>query len=287
MAVNYRHAFHAGNHADVFKHALLVRLVRSLQRKEAGFLFLDTHAGRGRYDLSLAGQGDSRARQPEWPEGIGRLWDRGDPPPEVADYLGVVRAYDRGQGNLAAAPRYYPGSPRIAREICRPQDRLELWEKHPAECAALRAEFEGERRVAVHEADGYGAIRACLPPRERRALVLVDPPYESQGEWSAVSSAVGEAVGRFAGGTCAVWYPLTERARADGFLESVRQLGAACLAAELLVDPANPGLRGSGVAVINPPWQFEAEAEAVAGYLAKALSRSDGTKASVRWIVPR
>jgi 23S rRNA (adenine2030-N6)-methyltransferase len=287
MSVNYRHAFHAGNHADVFKHALLVRLVRAFQRKEKGFLFVDTHAGRGRYDLSLAAEGDSRPRTPEWPDGIGRLWDRSDPPPEVMDYLGIVRAFDRGQGNLGAAPRFYPGSPRIAREICRPQDRLELWERQPAECAALQAGFEGERRVAVHGADGYGAVRACLPPRERRALVLIDPPFESQGEWEEVSSALGEGMGRFPGGTYAVWYPLTERARADGFLESVRGLGAPSLAAELLPDPDGSGLRGSGVVVLNPPWRFEGEAAAIADYLVAALARGAGALRSVRWIVPR
>ena len=287
MVVNYRHAFHAGNHADVFKHALLVRLIRAFQRKDTGFLFVDTHAGRGRYDLSLAAEGDSRARQPEWPEGIGRLWDRTGLPAGVMDYLGVVRAYDRSQGNLAETPRFYPGSPRIAREICRPQDRLELWEKHPAESAALRAEFAGERRVAVHEADGYGALRACLPPPERRALVLIDPPFESQGEWTSVSAALAEAMGRFPGGTYAVWYPLTERARADGFLKSAGEQAVPALAAELCVDPDGPGLRGSGLVVVNPPWLFDGEAQAIAVYLASALARDDEAQGSMRWIVPR
>jgi 23S rRNA (adenine2030-N6)-methyltransferase len=287
MVVNYRHAFHAGNHADVFKHALLVRLVRAFQRKETGFLFVDTHAGRGRYDLSLAAEGDSRARLPEWPEGIGRLWDRDDPPAEVGDYLGVVRGFDRRQGNLGAGPRFYPGSPRLVREICRPQDRLELWEKHPAECAALRAEFEGKRRVAVHEADGYGALRACLPPAERRALVLIDPPFESQEEWAAVSSAVDEGIDRFPGGTYAIWYPLTERAGGDRFFARIRERGVTALAAELRVDPGSPGLRASGVVVVNPPWLFEGEAETIAAYLASALSRDESPQESIRWIVPR
>jgi 23S rRNA (adenine2030-N6)-methyltransferase len=287
MSVNYRHAFHAGNHADVLKHALLVRLVRRFQKKETGFLFVDTHAGRGRYDLSVAGQGDSIARKPEWPDGIGRLWERSDAPPEVLDYLGAVRAFDRREGNLDASPRFYPGSPRLVREISRAHDRLELWERHPEECASLRTEFAGERRVGVHEADGYGAIRACLPPRERRALVLIDPPYESQGEWSSVSSALAEGMDRLPGGTYAVWYPLTERAGSAEFLESVGKLGSPSFAAELLMDPEGPGLRGSGVVVVNPPWQFEGEAEAVAVYLARAMSRCERTKASVRWIVPR
>jgi 23S rRNA (adenine2030-N6)-methyltransferase len=287
MGVNYRHAYHAGNHADVFKHALLVLLVRFLQRKEAPFLFVDTHAGRGRYDLSLSAEGDSRPRTPEWPGGIGLLWDRSDAPAAVLDYLGVVREFDRAQGNLAPGPRFYPGSPRLVREISRPADRLELWERHPEECAALRLEFGGERRVAVHEADGYGAIRACLPPRERRALVLIDPPFESQAEWASVSSALAEGKERLPAGTYAVWYPLTERARPDEFLASLRSLGVPSLSVELLLDADGPGLRGSGVAVVNPPWKFEAEAGAIADYLAASLSRGGRAEASLRWIVPR
>lgn len=284
--MNYRHAFHAGNYADVVKHALLVRLVRALQRKDRGFLFVDTHAGRGRYDLSLAAQGDSGAREPEWPAGIGRLWERADAPPEVQDYLGIIRAYDRGQGNLARVPRFYPGSPRIARLAARPQDRLELWEKHPAECAALRHEFEGERGVSVHEADGYGALRACLPPAERRALVLVDPPFEATGEWSEVSTALGEGIGRFPGGTYALWYPLTGRARLDGFFAWLGGVAAPSLAAELVVDPADPRMTGCGVAVVNPPWRFDGEARAILAYLAGALARGQAAQGSVRWVVP-
>src|ERR1700677_3256854 len=141
MGVNYRHAFHAGNPADVLKHAILVGLARCLQRKETGFLFVDTHAGRGLYDLSLAGEGDTRPRRPEWPDGIGALWGQTDAPPWVADYLAIVRDFDRGRGNPGTTPRFYPGSPRIASALARGQDRLDLWEKQPDECAALRAEF--------------------------------------------------------------------------------------------------------------------------------------------------
>ncbi len=284
--MNYRHAFHAGNYADVIKHALLVRLVRALQGKEGGFVFVDTHAGRGRYDLSLAAQGDSKARRPEWPDGIGRLWERADAPPGVGDYLGIVREYDRSQGNLSASPRFYPGSPRIARLIARPQDRLELWEKHPAECAALRDGFSGERRVSVHEADGYGAIRACLPPAERRALILLDPPFEAPGEWKEVSAALAEGMERFPSGTYAIWYPLTGRAGMDGVLSRLGGAGAPSLAAELVVDPTAPRMTGCGVIVVNPPWGFDDEARSIVGYLEGALARGQEAQGSVRWIVP-
>jgi 23S rRNA (adenine2030-N6)-methyltransferase len=285
--LNYRHAYHAGNFADVLKHAILVRLLRSFQRKEKGFLFVDTHAGRGRYDLLAASEGASRARAPEWPEGIGRLWDRADVPPEVADYLGVVRAYDRARGNLTPVPRFYPGSPRLARLVCRPQDRLDLWEKQPAECAALKDEFTDERRVSVHEADGYTAIRASLPPAERRAVVLIDPPFEAQDEWAAVLGALGEGLGRFPGGTYAVWYPLTGRARPDGFSDLLKSKDAASFCAELVVDPSAPRMTGCGVAIVNPPWRFDDEARAILTYLAAVLYRENAAQGEVRWIVSK
>jgi 23S rRNA (adenine2030-N6)-methyltransferase len=285
--VNYRHAFHAGNFADVLKHAVLVRLLRAFRRKEKGFVFVDTHAGRGRYDLLGASQGGSRARAPEWPEGIGRLWDRTDPPPEVQDYLGLVRNFDRASGNLASTPRFYPGSPRLARLVARPQDRMELWENHPAECAALRDEFHGERRVSVHGADGYGAMRACLPPPERRALVLIDPPFEAQAEWSDVSAAVGEGLGRFPGATHLVWYPLTARARPGAFAEVLREWAVPSFSAELAVDPAAPRMKGCGILLVNPPWRFDGEVRKILNYLSTVLYRGSGAQGEVRWIVSK
>jgi len=287
MGVNYRHAFHAGNYADVLKHALLVRLVRALQRKEKGFAYVDTHAGRGRYDLARASRGDSREREPEWPGGIGRLWDRGDLPPELRDYLGIVRGFDRSRGNLAPGPRFYPGSPRIVSWIARPNDRLELWESQPAECAALRREFSGERRVAVHEADGFGAVRACLPPDERRALVLLDPPFEAPDEGSRTAAALGEAIRRFPGGTYAAWFPLTRRAQARGLLEWLEAAGVPALVAELEVDPDAAAMTGCALAVINPPWRFAEEARSILAYLGDALARGHGAHGSVREVASR
>ena len=285
--MNYRHAFHAGNFADVFKHALLVRLVRAMQRKETGFLFVDTHAGRGRYDLDKASMGDSKARTPEWPEGIGTLWGSTDLPAEVLDYLSVVRDYDLRNGNLGAEPRFYPGSPRIAKALARPQDRVELWEKHPEECDALRDEFHGERRVSVHLADGYGALKACLPPVERRALVLIDPSFESQGEWHQIEAAVDEAQRRFPGGTYAIWYPLSERVPADDYLDYQKTVGRPCFTAELKLLASTAGISGCGVVVVNPPWKMDDEARVIASYLAATLCRGQEAQGSVRWIVPK
>jgi 23S rRNA (adenine2030-N6)-methyltransferase len=285
--LNYRHQFHAGNFADVFKHALLLGLIRALQRKPAGFLLVDTHAGRGAYDLERAARGDVQARRPEWPDGVGRLWGREDWPGGLADYVGQVRAWDREAGNLAAEPRFYPGSPALARRLLRPQDRLSLWELHPAECAALRALLGGSPGVSIHEGDGYGAARAVLPPRERRALVLIDPPFEAADEGSRIAAALGEALGRLPGAVCALWYPLTARAQPTEFARGLGQSGRPTLAIELLVNPAaDPGLRGCGLAILNPPWGFEAEARIIAEALAGALGQGGPGEAVRRWLVP-
>jgi 23S rRNA (adenine2030-N6)-methyltransferase len=287
--MNYRHHYHAGNFADVMKHALLVRLVRALQKKEKGFLYLDTHAGRGRYDLAAAATGDTLARKPEWPEGIGRLWSRGELPESVAEYVALVRDFDRQGGNIAPEIRFYPGSPSLARLLSRMQDRLALCEKHPAECAALQNEFQFEPGAKVQEMDGYVALRALLPPVERRALVLIDPPFEAPDEFAQVAAALAEGLRRFASGVFVVWYPLTERARVDEFFAAVRALNPPpTLAAELAIAgvSAPMKMKGCGLLVINPPWQFDREAEAVLGVLAEALAQAPGAGGRVDWVVP-
>lgn len=290
--MNYRHHFHAGNFADVMKHALLVGLVRALQQKEKGFLCLDTHAGRGRYDLTVAASGESLARKPEWPDGIGRLWVPGDAgqPAGLVDYLERVRDFDRQAGNLEGSPRFYPGSPWLARHFARPVDRLALCEKHPAECAALRAEFDGMAGVSVHELDGYVALRAMLPPPERRALVLIDPPYEAQDEFAQIAVALREGLRRLPGGIYAVWYPLTGRARVDEFFAEIRALNPPpTLACELAIagEFSTLKMRGCGLAVINPPWQFEATARPLLEHLSSVLAQEPGGGGRVDWIVGR
>ncbi len=287
--MNYRHHFHAGNFADVMKHTLLLRLVRALQKKEKGLLYLDTHAGRGRYDLAAEATGDSLARTPEWPNGIGRLATRNDRPEAVADYLALVREFDRRAGGGGTEPRFYPGSPWLAASLARPQDRLALCEKHPAECAALREEFLFTPRTSVQEMDGYVALRAMLPPPERRALVLIDPPFEAQDEFAKVAKALGEGLGRFPSGVFAVWYPLTERARVEDFFDAVLALRPPpTVAAELAIagEMAPMKLKGCGLIVVNPPWQFDREAEPVLAYLAGVLAQQPGGGGSVRWLVP-
>ena len=287
--MNYRHHFHAGNFADVMKHALLVRLVRALQKKDKGFLYLDTHAGRGGYDLAAAASGDTMERKPEWPDGIGRLAGRDDLPDVLAEYAALARRYDGQQGNSAATPRYYPRSPWFVRELVRPQDRLAIWERQPAECAALRDVLQFSPRTLVHEGDGYGAPRALLPPPERRALVLIDPPFESQHEFADIVRALDEGLRRLPGGVFAVWYPLTERARIDDFFAELRRLRPPpTVALELMI--AGPAaamrMKGCGLLVINPPWKFEQEAEPMLAWLADALAQAPGGGGRVEWVVP-
>ncbi len=286
--MNYRHHFHAGNFADVMKHALLVGLVRALQKKETGFLYLDTHAGRGGYDLAAAASGDSLARKPEWPDGIGRLWAGGDLPPALASYLALVRDFDRQEGNLTTGPRFYPGSPRLVRLLARPVDRLVLCEMQPAECDALRAGFSRHARTEVREADGYAAVRALLPPPERRALVLLDPPYEAPDEFARMVDVLREGVRRLPGGVFAAWYPLTERARGEEFLAAVRALAPPpALAVELAIagDASALKLKGCGLLVVNPPWQFDSVAREILSFLAGALAQEPGGGSRVEWVV--
>ena len=286
--MNYRHHFHAANFADVAKHVLLVALVRALQKKEKGFLFVDSHAGRGSYDLERAATGDSLERRAEWPEGIGRLWAREDLPPVVADYVGLVREFDRRKGNLTAAPRFYPGSPWLVRRLARPADRTVMCELHPGECGALRAEFAGSPRCEVREGDGYAALRALLPSRERRALVLLDPPYEAADEFARLIEALREGIQRFSTGVYAAWYPLTERARAAEFRAAVRELAPPpTLAAELMIAGADSPLKmkGCGLLIVNPPWQFEREIEAAWRFLATALAAAPGGGGGIEWLV--
>lgn len=265
--MNYRHSFHAGNHADVLKHVALVQLIRAFQRKDKGFLLVDTHAGRGGYALDAAQTGG------EWREGVARVLAAAatDPAPEaVAEYLREVR--DFGGEPLGA----YPGSPCLARGLLRPQDRAVFCELQRVEAKALAAELQGWSRAQVRETNGYAAVKSLLPPAERRALVLIDPPYEAQAaEFDAVKATVLEALERLPSCTLAVWYPVKEGAVARRFLEAMRASGIRRQwVAELCIHPddSHVGLNGSGVWVVNPPWQYGEQMAPALPWLHRALS---------------
>lgn len=295
--MNYRHHFHAGNFADVLKHAVLLRLLAGLQVKEKGILYLDTHAGRGGYDLAEAAGGQTRPRAPEWPAGIGRLWARPDLPAGLADYVAAVREFDAeararagGAPEMPAGPRFYPGSPRLAQARLRPQDRAALCERQPEEAAALAEEFAGLRRVSTQALDGYTAVRAMLPPPERRALVLIDPPFEAQDEWARVVEALEAGLKRLPGGTFAIWYPLTARAKVDAFYRELLAIKGLppCFTVELLIggEGADLKLWGCGVLVINPPWGSAGPLDELARWLAPVLAQAQGATGGVHWLVP-
>lgn len=287
--MNYRHHFHAGNFADVFKHALLLQLIWAMQCKEKGFLYLDTHAGRAVYDLTEAAQGDSLARKAEWPDGIGRLLGATDLPTPLAEYLEEVREFDWQHGNADTTPRFYPGSPALAQRQAREQDRLALCELHPDEFLALHRALGVFDRVGMHEIDGYTALRAMLPAPEKRALVLIDPPFEVQDEFAQMAEALREGLRRAPQATFAIWYPLTARARVDAFFDEL--LGVRLpptWVAELEVAGENSGvkMRGCGLVTINPPWQLDREIEQWLPNLAQCLAQGPGATASLRWLVP-
>ncbi|HYM47505.1 MAG TPA: 23S rRNA (adenine(2030)-N(6))-methyltransferase RlmJ [Burkholderiaceae bacterium] len=275
--MNYRHLYHAGNFADVFKHVALMLLLRAFHKKETPFCYVDTHAGAGRYDLTTA----PAQRSGEYRDGIARLWDTALSD-ALADYLTAIRALNP-DGRL----RMYPGSPLIARSVLRPQDRMLLCEKHPEECAQLRAEFAGDRQVAAHERDGYEALKALLPPAERRGLVLIDPPYEQPDEFEQIVAGLATARERWATGVYAVWYPIKDRRAVADFHERLRASGwGKLLVAELTVFPEDTAFRlnGCGLAVVNPPWGFDDSLALVLPELRQRLARDPAAGASVQWL---
>ncbi len=292
FSLNYRHHYHAGNYADVFKHVLLLLLIRAMQRKEKGFLYLDTHAGRGGYDLAVPSiLPDGRTREPEHPAGIGRLWGAAALPAALNDYLALVRRFNERKGaSELAGPllQFYPGSPWIAKLLLRPQDRMVLCELRPDDAEALDFDFARETGVKVLAMDGYTGLKAYLPPPEKRALVLIDPPFESKAEFVDIQRGVADALRRLPGAVVAVWYPITERARTEEFHQTLLELAVPTLFAELSIAGENSPLRmkGCGLLILNPPWQIDREIRAVLPVLAGRLRVEGGGSGVCDWLVP-
>lgn len=262
--MHYRHAYHAGNFADVFKHTLLVGLLQALARKEAPFAVLDTHAGQGIYPLGSP----AASRTGEAADGILRLRDAKDAPEPVATYLRCVLDF-----NPPGPIKRYPGSPAIALALLRPGDRLIACERVPEVALELRAELRGQGRIAVHERDGYEAY-ALLPPPSRRGLILVDPPFERPDEFEAAAAFAERAASRFAHGIYAFWYPLKNRHHADRFVRRLGRLGRHALDARLDTDARAEGqLHACGLAVVNPPFGFETIARTALAWLTPRLAQ--------------
>ena len=267
--LSYRHAFHAGNHADVLKHFVELQLLRYLAQKEKPFWYIDTHAGAGCYQLDS----EYAEKNAEYESGIERLWEVADLPASLADYVDMVKQF-----NPDGLLKLYPGSPLVAQSVLREQDRMRLYELHPTDFDILQENFASQDSwVLLQKADGFGAIKALLPPPPRRALVLIDPPYEEKQDYSRVIAGLQEGLKRFATGTFAVWYPQLQRSEAVQLLERLRQLPVSnWLHVALSVQAPSDdgfGMHGSGMFVINPPWTLHATLQTVMPELVARLGQ--------------
>ena len=278
--LSYRHLFHAGNAADVFKHALLTHLLFALSKNPRPYFYLDTHAGTGRYDLQHGWAQKAR----EFENGIGRLWPRTDAPETVQRYIDLVRAENPGR-----KLRHYPGSPLIALRLRRPGDRLVFSELNRSDCAELAGLAAHERHVAVHIMDGYQALKAFLPPAERRGLILIDSSFDRAREFPRLVRALAEAHSRWATGIYAVWYPLMDAETMASFERSLKRTKIRkILRLELSTLPPAPAdtIPGSGMLVVNPPWHFDTEARALLDWLWRVLAVNGAGGSRVDWLVP-
>lgn len=284
--LSYRHAFHAGNHADVLKHVVLIQLLRYLNQKDTPYTFIDTHAGAGVYALDSG----HAAKNAEYDTGIGRLWGRTDLPEPVADYVQLIKAMNPGGGM-----RYYPGSPYCADRVMREQDRIRLFELHPSDAKILMENFrkleahaaaQGIRptvrgkRILIQKSDGFDGLKALLPPPSRRGLVLIDPPYEVKEDYRRVKNTLADALTRFATGTYAVWYPVLQRMESRQLPDQLKRLPAGdWLNVTLTINTPSPdgfGLHSSGMFILNPPWTLEPMLRQLMPWLVSALGRDAG-----------
>jgi 23S rRNA (adenine2030-N6)-methyltransferase len=284
--LSYRHAFHAGNHADVLKHLVLIQLLRYFGQKETPYMYVDTHAGAGVYALDIG----YAAKNAEYETGISPLWDRNDLPEALADYVRLVKGM-----NPSGKMRYYPGSPYCADKIMREQDRMRLFELHPSDCKILQENFrkveahaaaQGQRpttrgkRVMIQKGDGFLGLKALLPPPSRRGLVLIDPPYENKDDYRHVKDTLADALVRFATGTYAVWYPVLQRMESRQMPDKLKRLPCnGWLNVTLSISTPSPdgfGLHSSGMFVINPPWTLEPMLRDLMPYLVKVLGKDSG-----------
>ncbi|WP_269531988.1 23S rRNA (adenine(2030)-N(6))-methyltransferase RlmJ [Chitinimonas sp. BJYL2] len=270
--LSYRHAFHAGNHADVLKHYLLVRLLDYLNQKDKPYWYVDTHAGAGAYQL------DSHyaSKNAEFAGGIARLWQRHDLPAGLAQYVDVVRGLNQ-DGKLL----HYPGSPLVAAPLLRQGDRLRLFELHPTDFPILENNMATLRRQAkLFKSDGFAGLKAVLPPEPRRGLVLIDPPYEEKQDYQRVVQAMEEALRRFPTGTYAIWYPMLQRYESRQLPENLKHLPVkSWLHASLTVHTPNEdgfGMHGSGMFILNPPWRLHEELSTTLPYLRTHLALDPG-----------
>lgn len=267
--LSYRHAYHAGNFADVMKHVVLTAMLKYLTQKDAALCYIDTHAGAGTYDL----RSDYAQKTGESSDGVSKLWGRKDVPEAIADYLALLKPL-----NTVADLTKYPGSPSIAAVLLRPQDRLELCELHSTDFPLLQKMFSRDRRVHCHAVDGYRFSAGLVPPVERRGLVLMDPSYELASEFDTAIATIAKLHLKFSTGTYALWYPILDERRTASLRRQIEKhpiRDVLHLALRLADRPSRPGMYGSGMIVINPPWTLRAAMEASLPFLAAELGMND------------
>lgn len=266
--LSYQHIYHAGNFADVHKHTVLALLLQALQRKPTALCYLETHAGRALYDLH-----DPLAQKNcEFEQGVSRLLAESSPPAMLAGYLAYIYKCNHPGNTL----RFYPGSPLLARELLREQDAMILAELHPQEIPLLRQQLQQDKRIAIHQRDGYEMLRALLPVKQSRGLVLIDPAYELKSDYAQVVTALELIQQRWSGGVAMVWYPLLTASAHDNFIQALRKSAlrdVLCCELQLQSYAGLPGMKGSGVIILRPPWQVDTQLQELLPYLADLLQQ--------------
>jgi len=280
--MNYRHAYHAGNHGDVLKHVVLTRLLAHLTQKDRPFRVIDAYAGTGLYQLD----GVEAGKTGEWEGGIGKLAEPFTPEIEalLAPYRQIIVALNSNGGM-----RFYPGSPEIAARMMRPGDRLIANELHPDDHALLASRYRRDRRVTVMKLDAKACVKGNLPPTERRGLILIDPPYEQPGEAEKAVGMLAEGLKRFANGVFVLWYPVKAKGDEDFLAEATKALAIpGTLKAELRIREAfrEGGLAGSGLIIVNTPWKLDEELGLILPALAKRLGIGEWGRGEIEWLVP-
>jgi len=279
--LSYRHAYHAGNFADVFKHIVLTLLLQALKQKDKPFLYLDTHSGAGRYDLTA----EFAQKNREFVAGIKRAFQAGDWPEVTSTYFDLVRQCNDGKDQI----QIYPGSPWLAQRLMRPQDRLHLCELHPRDVESLSNEFGHQRRVTVENINGYQRLISLLPPLERRGLAFIDPTFERKQEVDDLIDALTKAWRRWPTGMYGIWYPLHEQFPLRKFHQRLIASGQRKqLVAEFLQRPADaePGMYGCGLVIVNPPWTLTQQLDALKPWLERVLGEKNQASLSYYWLVP-
>ncbi|XKM13784.1 23S rRNA (adenine(2030)-N(6))-methyltransferase RlmJ [Orbaceae bacterium ac157xtp] len=278
--LSYRHSYHAGNHADVLKHSVLTLCLDALKEKEKPFLYLDTHSGAGRYLL----QSEHAEKTGEYQDGIARLWDIEKKPELLNSYFSVLNYYNR-----TPTLKYYPGSPLIAKQLLREQDKLILSELHTTDYQLLRQEFSKDRRATALKENGFQQLKSKLPPLSRRGLILIDPSYEIKDDYQIIPKAVFEGYRRFATGTYLIWYPVVSRLQTQRMIDGIVNTGIKnILQIELAVQPDNnqKGMTASGMIVINPPWKLKQQMETLLPWLHSILDQNNYGFTLLKELVP-